>query len=237
MIKIQTFRLEPYLPVGATNEKLTSEWLRDIINRLMRDKRDKLEEEKPDISLFFNHNQETGHTRIGYPLIIYHFIDGLFYITGINEGAKSLAALAKHYKSPFSIDGVLFHGFIKEKSDEVFKLETIGEMRSYGLIGWRPIHHTDLKAYLNSDMITKVKELNNRLEKHITNELGKYLGINFNPINCVITDITRVYEPSIYKKRHSYIAFDIHFSANIAFPCMITLGNHQALGFGRVVPL
>ena len=237
MIKIQTIRLEPYLPVGATNEKLTSEWLRDIINRLMRDKRDKLEEEKADISLFFNHNQETGHTRIGYPLIIYHFIDGLFYITGINEGAKSLAALAKHYKSPFSIDGVVFQGFIREKSGDDFKLETIGEMRSYSLIGWRPIHHTDLKAYLNADMITKVEELNNRLQKHITNELGKYLGISLGPLNCVITNITRVYEPSIYKKRHPYFAFDIRFSANIALPGMITLGNHQALGFGRVEPL
>jgi hypothetical protein len=90
---------------------------------------------------------------------------------------------------------------------------------------------------MQMDMATKVNELNIRLEKHITNELAKYLGISFDQLNCSITNITRVYEPQIYKKRYHYPAFDICFSANVALPCMITLGNHQALGFGRVLPL
>ncbi len=236
MIKIQTYRLEPFYAAGAAKEPLTTEWLRDAINQMMRDKREKLEKEQADTSLFFNHIPETGHPRIGYPLIIYHYIDGLFYITGINEGVLAIDSLAKHYKSPFSVDGIVFQGFHKEKSGGEFKLETIADMRSYRLTEWRPIHHDNLNAFMQMDMAAKVNELNLRLEKHIVNELGKYLAIGFDQLNCAITDITRVYEPQIYKKRYKYPAFDICFSVNVALPGMITLGNHQALGFGRIEP-
>ena len=236
MIQIQTYRLEPFYPAGTTKEPLTTEWLRDAVNQLMRDKREKLEKEKVDVSLFFNHIPETGHPRIGYPLIIYHYIDGLFYITGINEGVLAIDSLAKHYKSPFNIDCIVFQGFRKEKSGAEFKLETTADMRSYQLIEWRPIHHDNLDAFMLMDMATKVNELNISLEKHIINELGKYLAISFDQFNCVITDITRVYAPQIYKKRYHYPAFNICFSVNVALPDMITLGNHQALGFGRIEP-
>ena len=236
MIKIQTYRLEPFYAKGTAKEPLTTEWLRDAVNQLMRDKREKLEKDQADVSLFFNHIPETGHPRIGYPLIIYHYVEGLFYITGINEGVLALNSLAKYYKSPFSIDGVVFQGFHKEKSGGEFKLETTVDMRSYSLIEWRPIHHDNLTSFTQMDMATKVNELNIRLGKHITNELGKYLRISFDHLNCVIADITRYYEPTIFK-RYKYPAFDIQFSANIALPGMITLGNHQALGFGRVIPL
>lgn len=236
MIKIQTYRLEPFYAAGTARERLTTEWLRDAINLLMRNKREKLEKEQADTSLFFNHIPDTGHPRIGYPLIIYHYIEGLFYITGINEGVLAIDSLAKHYKSSFSMDGIVFQGFHKKKSDVAFKLETTAEMQSYRLIEWRPIHHDSLNAFMQMDLATKVNELNLRLEKHIVNELGKYLAIGFDQFNCVITDVTRVYEPQTYKKRFKYPAFDICFSANVALPEMITLGNHQALGFGRIEP-
>jgi len=234
MIKIQTYQLKPFFAAGAVKVPLTTEWLRDAVNQLMRDKREKLEKDQADVSLFFNHITATGHPRIGYPLIIYHYIDGIFYITGINEGVLAIESLAKHYKSPFNVDGIVFQGFNKEKSKGEFKLETTVDIRSYRLIEWRPIHHDNLNAFMLMDMVAKVSELNIRIEKHIINELGKYLGVSFEQLNCSITDITRIYEPQIYKKRYLYQALDICFSANVTLPRMITLGNHQALGFGRI---
>lgn len=237
MIKIQTYRLEPFIAANVKVGSLSTEWFRDVINQVMRDKRETIEKEGGNVSLFFNHNSETGHTRIGYPLIIYHYINGVFYITGINEGVLSLSLLAKHYKSPFCVEGVVFQGFRKEKTNHEFNMGTIGAMQSYQLIEWRPIHHNDLTAFMQLDMITKVKELNIRLEKHIINELGKYLGVSFEQLKCTITDISQIYGQAIYKKKYRYPAYDVLFKANVELPGFITLGNHQALGFGRIVPL
>jgi len=86
------------------------------------------------------------------------------------------------------------------------------------------------------DMAGKVTELNNRLEKHISGELGKYLGISFDALQVVITDITRVYPEPVMCKGHEYPAFDIRFTTNVALPRLITLGNNKALGYGRVMP-
>lgn len=237
MIKLQTYRLEPFIAANGKTESLSTQWLRKSVNKLMRDKHESLEKEGADVSLFYNHDPKTEHTRIGYPLIIYHYINGVFYIVGINEGATALALLAKHYKSPFSMDEVVFQGFRKENSGGELEPGIISELRSYALVEWRPIHHDHLNAFIQMDMTAKVKELNNRLEKHIVNELGKYLGISFEKLNCVITNITGIYEQAIYKKRYKYPAYDIEFKANISLPELLTLGNHQALGYGRIVPL
>ena len=113
----------------------------------------------------------------------------------------------------------------------------IGQSLTYSLIEWRPIHHTHRNSFMQMDLATKVSEFNSRLGKHITNELGKYLGIDFDQLRLIITDITKVYGPVTYKDRHKYFAYDIQFTANVSLPGMITLGNHQALGYGRVVPL
>jgi len=237
MIKLQTYCLEP--ADGSTKAALSfnTEWLRMVINGEVRDKSDLLKSMGADPSLFYNHDTETGRTRVGYPLIIYHYFKKLFYITGINEGAFALEILAGQYPSDFTMKGILFRGFRKENTSDDSELGITGQLHSYQLIEWRPVHHTSRNAFMQMDMVAKVKELNLRLEKHITSQLGKYLGINFGPLRIIIIDITRVYEPVAYKMRHKYPAFDIRFTANAAFPALITLGNHQALGFGRIVPV
>jgi hypothetical protein len=237
MIKIQTFRLEPYFAANTQKGQLTTEWLREAVNKLMRDNKEAIEKEGADVSLFYNHDPKTRSNRIGYPLIIYHYINGLFYITGINEGEVALTFLAKYFKSAFIVDGVAFPGFRMEKGKSVFDLTMAGERKPYALVEWRPIHHDDWEDFAQKDLIAKVKELNIKLEKHISNELGKYLGITFDRLDCTITDITRVYEPLKYKNKYEYTAFDIRFTANVSLPGFITLGNHKALGFGRVIPL
>ena len=230
MITIKNYRLEPTTAANARTGTLSTEWLREAVNKLMRDKRDALEEAGADTSLFYNHDTASGRTRVEYPLIIYHSIDGMFYLTGINKGAFALEKLAE-----LTTGDALFKSFRKEKAGGEFGIGITSQSRSYSLIEWRPIHHKSREAFMQLSMTEKVIELNNRLGKHITNELGKYLNIGMEGLKLEIDDITRVYEPVSYKK-HKYPAFDIRFTANLSLPPMITLGNHQALGYGRVVP-
>jgi len=236
MITINSYSLQPYTAGNTPAQNLGTEWLREAVNKLMRDKRE-IESQGADTSLFFNHNTKTGKNRQGYPLVIYHYINGLFYITGINEGALAIEKLAAQYQSPFAVGETVFKNFRSEKDGGEFNPGIVSQQRNYKLIEWRPIHHQQRNAFNQMGLVAKAAELNTRLEKHLTNELGKYLNISFEGLKLEITDIDRVYEPVLYKNRHLYPAFDIRFKANIALPPMITLGNHQALGYGRVEPV
>lgn len=237
MINLQTYRLVPHTAANTRTELFSSEWLRVAINKEVRDKREALEKEKVDTSLFYNHDPVTGITRIGYPLIIYHYIEGIFYITGINEGAFAVEKLALLYESPFVMNELMFQEFKKEKAKDKFELSTTDKPQSYRLVEWLPLHHKDFKAYRKINMIAKVTRLNERLEKHIVGELGKYLGISFHSFTAVITDITRVYNHPVIYKGYEYPAYDILFTANVSLPESITLGNNKALGYGRVEAL
>ena len=237
MITINTYSLEPYTTGNTPPQNFGTEWLREALNKLMRDKRPELEADGVDTSLFYNHATETGQTRVGYPLVIYHQIGETFYLTGINEGALAVEKLAAQYPLPFAVGETMFKQFRKAKEGGEYNLGIIDMQRTYKLVEWRPIHHQQRNAFNQMGLIAKAAELNTRLEKHMTNELGKYLNISFDGLKLEITDIDRVYVPVLYKSRHLYPAFDIRFTANIALPPMITLGNHQALGYGRIETL
>ena len=237
MITIKNYSLEPYTTGNTSPLTFGTEWLREAVNKLMRDKRPELEANGVDTSLFYNHATETGQTRVGYPLVIYHQIGETFYLTGINEGARAAEKLAAQYTLPFAVGETMFKSFRKAKEGGEYNLGIVDQQRTYKLVEWRPIHHQQRNAFNQMSLVAKAYELNARLEKHLTNELGKYLNISFEGLKIEITDIDRVYEPVLYKNRHPYPAFDIRFKANIALPPMITLGNHQALGYGRVEPL
>ena len=234
MITLQTYYLEPFIAANAMTAPLSTHWLREAISKLIRAQRQSLGSAGADVTHFYNHNPETNHPSIRYPLVIYHFIGGRFYMVGINEGAHALSLLAERFSSPFSVDNILFQGFKKENQGGEFNLCTTPDMRTYQLTQWLPLHHKDLKTFSKKDMLSKVTEMNLKLGKHITNELGKYLRIHFDDFVATITDITRVYsEPVVYKGYH-YRAFDIRFETNVALPPFITLGNNKSLGFGRV---
>lgn len=237
MITIKNYCLEPYTTGNTPAQNPCTEWLREAVNKLMRDKRPELAANGVDTSLFYNHATETGQTRVGYPLVIYHHIDGLFYLTGINEGAQAVEKLAAQYPLPFAVGETVFKRFRKANEGGEYNLGIIDRQRTYKLVEWRPIHHQQRNAFNQMGLVAKAAELNTRLEKHLTNELGKYLNIGFDGLKLEITDIDRVYEPMLYKNRHFYPAFDIRFKGNITLPPLITLGNHQALGYGRVEPL
>ena len=65
-------------------------------------------EKEVDISIVFNHDPETGKTIIGYTKVIYHYIGGRFYLTGINEGSFAVQQLANSYKNRLRKTGFYF---------------------------------------------------------------------------------------------------------------------------------
>ena len=236
MLKVITYNLTPHLPPGS-NKKLSAEWFREAINKLVRKNWKKLEGEKADVSLFFNHDPETGQTRIGYPLIIYHFVDGEFYLAGVNEGATAVTILAGLYKKPFKVNGILFPGFKKLCEEEAEIKAEAEKLLCYRLEKWIPVHHKEYNGFSGLPLSEKIQQLNVKLRKHIEAEFGKYLNLNLGTLHVEITNILATHRKPELFKGYKYFAFDIEFRANITLPRYITLGNNKALGYGRVSPV
>jgi hypothetical protein len=87
------------------------EMFNTMVNKWVRCKKEALAKKGVDISLFFNHDLETGKTIIGYTKVIYHYFDRRFYLTGVNEGAQAVQLLATAYNKPFEENGIVFAGF------------------------------------------------------------------------------------------------------------------------------
>ncbi len=236
MPTLSTHHLTPHLPITGNFDGLTTEFFRTLVNKLVRENWDEFIDKNIDPSLFFNHDLETGKTRIDYPRIIYHFIDGSFYLTGIGDGALAVDILAGLFEKPFGGDGVLFPGFKKMESCES-EIETINNhLFNYRLVNWIPFHFKDYNAFKTLPLKDKVNQLNDKLHKHLVGDMAKYLELNFENLKAEITDISTTNPNAIIYEGHKYYAFDVAFNVNIKFPDFLTLGNNKALGFGRIMP-
>ncbi len=235
MVKVSTFKITPFLALQSDSSRLSSEWLREAINTLVRQKWQTLEQAGADPSLFFNRDVKTGKTRVGYPLVIYHYFNGSFYITGVNKGAFALEIFASLYKEPFCYGNIIMEGFsAKNLEKNETDISVSPEKKLYMLTKWIPFHYKMNSVFENTPLTKKAGLLNNQLYKHLENELGKYLGLNFQALKAEITDILKAYQKPFTYKGHPYFCFDIVFSSNASLPPMLTLGNIKALGYGRI---
>ncbi len=230
------FYLVPFFPFdgNGTQEKLSSEWLRKSVCLFVKTFEKTIKEKGGDPELFYNHLFATGKTRIGYPLIIYHFIDGIFYIVGINEGATTLKIFRDMFGSPFRMESMLFDSF-HLLYDKTIPIGVVDGERRYSLSDWLPIHHTEVKSYKNSSIEKKAAILTDHLIKHIVKELGKYLNVCFDGLSVTIIDINKIHKPITYKG-YEYPKLDILFTTNALLPEWFTLGNNKSLGFGNIKP-
>jgi hypothetical protein len=234
MPTLSTYHLTPHLPLNGKATELTTEFFREMVNQLVRDNWDKFMEAKADPSLFFNHDLETGKTRVGYPLVIYHFVNDIFYVTGINEGAKAVELLAALYTKPLGAPGLLFPGFIKTEYADC-EIENLSDQQyDYRLANWIPYHYKDYGGYKNLPFAEKVMALNQRLQTHLVADMAKYLELDFGNLRTEITDFISPQPKPFFYEGHKYYAYNIEFTANINFPNFLTLGNNKALGFGRI---
>ena len=233
---ILTCRMHPIYTGKNSKYSLSTEWFKNIINKKVREIWDEMINQEGDPSLFFNRDIDSSETRIDYPLIIYHFIKGDFYITGIvkEKGVKSLEILASSLKNPFVEKAVKFSAI--EFTQNCYSDFIIGvkeEMISYSLVKWIPFHHLITESYNNMTYIQKADFLNEKLFKHIVN-FCKKIRITTDKLQVEIMNVTNESDVLYEKYGYKYKAFDIEFKSNINLPAFITLGNMQSFGYGRV---
>ncbi len=234
-IHITTYRLTPYLPLDRKTVTDTG-LIREITSKLIRAGRNAPGIKEVDVSLFYNHGAD-GKNRVGYPLIIYHDFGSHYCITGINEGAVALSALAGLYKRSFRSGSFLFPGFKKEEETEVEPKICPGSDFRYRLIKWMPVHHNDFSRFARMSYAEKVSQLNLKLLKHIESELNRDLKLGLENPETEITDVLSAYPEPVNYKGYKYPVYDIEFCSNAVLSRWLTLGNNKSLGFGRIEPL
>lgn len=232
MPSITTCQLIPHFAAGQETTALDSLFLRALVNSLVRNCWNGLENEGLNPELFFNRDAKTHVTQVGYPLVIYHFIDGCFYLTGINRGADAVNFVCEQNSMPFNYRKMLFSGFKSYKTDEL-ATQCSEKTYRYVLKNWTPIHHRQNAAFNSMGMADKVALMQQQLHKHIAREYCKYLGIDSTGLKSEITDILQKHNEPFAYKGYRFWSYDVAFNCNLPFPEMICLGNNKALGFGR----
>lgn len=231
-----THQLTAHPAAGQSPPVFDSLYLRELVNYLVRECWAELEQHEISPNLFFNRDIKTGDTLIGYPLVIYHCINGQFYLTGINNGAKAVAFIATKYATPFYYNKVLFSGF-KPFATEEFNNESSDEVYHYQLQNWIPVHHRENKKFASLNLLKKAGLMQMQLEKHIKKEFCKYLAIEGENVRIEIVEIINKQPDPVLYKGYKFWAYTIEFTCNLLLPKMICLGNNKALGFGRVEKL
>jgi hypothetical protein len=235
-MELVTYQIKPYFLLGEPlpfQSKNATDWLRKMINRIYNTNKAGLKKTGVRTELLHNHDEITSKTRISYPLIIYHYVDNRFYVTGINEGKETLKELLEPLNRAVEIDKnvLLKFGLVNEVQLEI-KI-TDSEIH-YQAIDWLPLGSAQYKNYKGITLTEKIKFLETKLLAHITKDFGKFLDIDLSGIMVKIISIDNLQRSKLPYKGQDFQPFTIDFTANVNLPDFITLGNGKAFGFGRV---
>jgi hypothetical protein len=235
MIRVLTYRVNCRLPAGGCDNGVvfSAGWLRGAVSRQLKKLQKEFSAVGADSTLFHNHKPGIKDPEIGYPQIIFHCINNSFFITGINAGAGALTIFAELTGEGGFTDNGCYMKFGKF-SDENSEIAVISGSRAYELKQWLPMTPKEHVAYKNMNLRGKAAFLEQKLDKHITADLAKYLALKLEAPVISLDDITAVYPEPVQYKRHNYPAFDVVFKANVVLPRFITLGNIKSLGYGRI---
>lgn len=236
MLTILTYQLKPYLLVGEPLEPLLkpgAEWLRDIVNMLMVRHREHLTKAGIDTSIFHNHDEKTSHTLPPYPRILYQNHNGIFLVTGINEGAVALAALAAFYPQPVSVGHKLFVGFAPYRVQESGIVKTESPI-TYKISNYLALDQKTHKEYQAATAIQKLQLLEGRLLKHLVADLFHYLHIDIPEPRLELLDMLSSGQRSLTYRSHHYLAFNMVFGLDVQLPDFLALGNGKAFGYGVI---
>lgn len=236
MINVLTYHVKPFLLFGENDamlQKSGAEWLRTSINILYNRGKARLHNAEVITDIFHNHDEKTGKTKPGYPLIIYHKIDNSFYITAINEGVETVKELLSPVTRPVEINKNLYMYFEVFKAEEIEVINTQTKNK-YSITDWLPLNADTHKKYKTLALIEKIKFLEEILQKHIIYDFGKYLNLEISKTEVSISDVDRLKRTCMQYKGHDYLPFSLKFTANVNLPDFITLGNGKSFGYGMV---
>jgi disulfide oxidoreductase YuzD len=236
MTSILTYQVNPYFLQGQPlpfQSKNATEWLRTVINRLYNSNKGRLRSAGIRTEIFHNHDESTSRTIVLYPLIIYHYVDSIFLVTGINEGKTALEGLFESIEKALEIDDRFLLKF-KRIKDEDIEIRTTRIKQKYRLTDWLPLNPVNHKQYKTLGLIEKIKFLETILLSNLVNDFGKFLDLDFSKLKVKIFNIEQFQRSSLQYKGHDYLPFSLDFEANAELPDFITLGNGKAFGFGRI---
>jgi len=236
MVNITTYLVKPFFLHGQSlpfQPKDATEWLRVVINRLYNTNKGRLKRAGVNTELLHNHDEITGKTRTIYPLIIYHYFDNRFYVSGINEGIETLTKLFEPVDRTLEIDKNFLLKFDIVKEDKL-EIKTSDVEYCYRLTDWLPLNSEPYKRYQSRSMLEKIGFLETQLQKNITVDFGKFLEVDLSETKVTILSIDNLKRSSLPYKGHDYQPFSLDFKANVELPDFMTLGNGKAFGFGRI---
>jgi len=235
MISLTTYRINPYLNLFEPAEpffKPGSEWVRDAVKGLMHPNSDKLRSKGVATSLFHNHDEKTSLNKPDYPLIIYHYTGGQFFVTGINEGAFAINELTALFPGPVKVNQQpMVVSFSKVKSSNQ-EIEAVSDPVTYQIHNYLALNAGIHQEYEAADALRKIAMLEEAIRKHLEKDLFKYLGIDLPVPEIKLLEIPFINPKRQTYKNHHYFSFNLKFSVNLLLPSYLALGNGKAFGYG-----
>lgn len=247
MITISTYQITPFLAEGNSLPEQTinngTDWLREAINIIYNRSKERIKVTGALTNLFHNHDEQSGQTIPRYPLIQYQKKADRYFVTGINEGCTALEILFDGLHPEVSITDKLQIA-VKQVYSATHEVNTMGGTRTYSLTNWLPFNRENYARYKQMTTISeKIVFLEQILRNHLVKDFGHYLNLNLDN-NSILISITAIdsftnscVQLKLNKHIHDFQPFSIAFSANLALPPNICLGNGKVFGFGLAEPV
>ncbi len=187
-----------------------------------------------NIDYFINRNieSESFDNVYRYPLIQYQISGKNAAITGINQGAAALRIFAENLPHSIIFDNKKSSIKINNISDIKFKIESNDVPIKFKMFKWVALNDDNFRKYQSSDdLITRAELLNTCLYGHIKNFLSA-VGISQIEFKAYLSSIGMESWATIkdIKKK----VFDVTFACNFNLPDNICIGQHAAIGFGKI---
>ncbi len=245
MIRITTYRATPLLSPATCEihfDEMNCDWFRKAINRIYNTNKSRLRKACVVTDIFHNHDEQTGDTKTGYPMIIYHKIDGLFYLTSINEGVDTVKELLADTSRPVEVDKNIYLKFEVARVEET-EVDICATPRQFSITDCLPFRTNETnKTFLELRAVNeKIQFLENLLTTHIKNDFAKYLHLDLTDFQLSITDFDNLQRQQVKvvlsKHPHYFQPISLAIDINVNLPEFVCLGNNKALGYGRIMKL
>jgi hypothetical protein len=195
------------------------------------------------LDLFYNRNNETGHSQNRYPLIQYTVVNGRAAIKAVNEGAETLLAVLDllqkkenascNKKFLLSKQNLVDLSHVEVHSSQ-HQIRLLTYKQQYLVRNWLPLDTHRYKAWMASQELKVLVEL---LDECLPRQLSAMLyGMDYQhnlPFLAHTTSILTTHEKQqIYHE--TKVPFDCLFSCNLSLPEGLGIGQVPGIGYGRV---